>query len=237
MPYTFFVSDIHLNDQQPTITQRFIYFLEHIAYQAQTLYIIGDLFEVWIGDDEQTQLQQTIAQSLKQLSNQGVSLYFIEGNRDFLLGPHFAKQCHMTILPQEQVIDLYGQPWLIMHGDQLCTLDKSYQRFRRIVHQPWLQKLFLSLPLSWRQKLAHRLRQGSQNSNQNKDDAWLDVCQATVEAYCQYYQAKGLVHGHTHRGALHLDDSIWPRLVLNDWDQQGNYLWFDDNHNFDLVYF
>lgn len=234
---TLFVSDIHLNEQQPQITERFIDFIRRIAPQAQTLYIIGDLFEAWIGDDEQTSLQKTIAQELSWLNDQNVNLYFIHGNRDFLLGQRYAQQSQLQLLSPEQVIDLYGQKWLIMHGDQLCTFDRSYQRYRRITQIRWLQYLAVKLPLRWRQHLARKLRQQSQNSTQNKDQAWLDVCSATVKAYCDCHRVHGLIHGHTHKGALHLDESPYPRIVLNDWDQQGNYVYFTQNGEFDLVYF
>lgn len=238
MAFTLITSDIHLNDNQPEITERFMYFLNEIAPQADKLYVIGDLFEVWIGDDEQAPLQQTIARAFKNLNHKhGVSIAFIRGNRDLLLGHHFAQKANLELLPNEQVVDLYNQPWLMMHGDQLCTLDPSYQRYRNIVLRPWVQRLFLSLPLRWRQSLARRLRQNSQKSTQAKNDTCLDVCLDTVQAYCDYYQVKGLIHGHTHRGALHLTETSYPRLVLNDWDQQGNYIWFNDRNEYNLVYF
>lgn len=238
MPYTLFVSDIHLNCEQPHITQRFLYFLQQLAPQADALYVIGDLFEVWIGDDEQTSLHKTIAQAFQTLNTTyQVPIYFIHGNRDFCLGKRYAKQAGLTLLPLEKVINLYGQPWLIMHGDQLCTLDKSYQRYRRLITQSWLQKLLLSLPLRWRQTLANYLRKNSQQSTQSKDAAHLDVSLETVQAYCNDYQVEGIIHGHTHKGDIHLNESSWPRLVLNDWENHGNYIWFDDRHQFDLVYF
>lgn len=226
LPNTLFIADLHLSIHEPAITAGFLRFLQQ-STQTEALYILGDLFETWIGDDDPQPLHQTVAQNLLRLKQQGVPCYFIHGNRDFLIGQHFASQSGMILLPELYLLDLYGQKTLILHGDTLCSDDLAYQRFRRWTHYPWMQRLFLHLPLAQRLKIADILRNRSQISNQNKSNTLMDVNQQTVEATLQSYGVKHLIHGHTHRPAIHRFDyqgQIAQRAVLGAWHQQGSVL-------------
>lgn len=222
MPHTLFIADLHLCHEEPAITAGFLHFLQREAPHADALYILGDLFEAWIGDDDPNPLHAQIARALRQLA---VPCYFIHGNRDFLLGKHFARAAGMTLLPQEQVLELYGKRLLIMHGDTLCTNDSGYQHFRQKVQQRWLQRLFLALPLFMRQRIAMKMRAGSQQANSSKEMAIMDVnAQAVIEAM-QRHNAALLIHGHTHRPAVHplaIDGQHAERLVLGAWHRQGS---------------
>ncbi len=227
---TFFISDLHLDESHPEISDCFLRFLHTAASQADALYILGDFFEVWIGDDNDSPLIEKVSTALKNLSTQGIKLYFMQGNRDFLLGKRFADRCGMQLLNDPTSIDLYGQKILLMHGDLLCTDDLAYQKFRRKVHQPWLQRLFLSLPLSWRQKIAKKARQKSMHYTQHKSRAIQDVNQIAVEKVCQQYGVTTLIHGHTHRPAIHTfksEGKLITRYVLPAWHGQGGALCCD----------
>lgn len=226
MPATLFVADIHLSQDEPAITAGFISFLRRQALRADALYILGDLFEVWIGDDDPNSLHEQVATALRQLNENGVPCYFIHGNRDFLLGERFARLAAMQLLPAEQIVTLYdNQRLLIMHGDTLCTDDAGYQRFRRQVHQRWLQCLFLALPISIRQHIANRMRKNSRQANRRKALEIMDVNQQTVEQVMERYQVRHLIHGHTHRPAVHrftLNQRSAERMVLGAWHLEGS---------------
>ncbi|WP_049294343.1 UDP-2,3-diacylglucosamine diphosphatase [Franconibacter helveticus] len=222
---TLFIADLHLCTEEPAITAGFLRFLAGEARQADALYILGDLFEAWIGDDDPNPLHGQIAIALRSLVDSGVPCYFIHGNRDFLLGKGFARQSGMTLLPQEKVLELYGQRVLIMHGDTLCTDDVGYQAFRAKVHQPWLQKLFLALPLYLRKRIAAKMRAGSKSSNSVKDMAIMDVNAQTVLHTLERHRVQHLIHGHTHRPAVHqLNANGEPafRYVLGAWHTEGS---------------
>ncbi|WP_423185771.1 UDP-2,3-diacylglucosamine diphosphatase [Alishewanella sp. d11] len=230
MPHTLFIADLHLSAQRPDITQAFLTFLQQQAPAADALYILGDLFEVWIGDDNPEPLLDTLAQAIKQLSLQ-VPVYFIHGNRDFLLKQAYATKAGMTLLPPHNVIDLYGTPTLIMHGDSLCTLDLKYQKFRRWWDQPWWQSLILSLPLWYRQRLAAKARAKSaqaKTSYQTSGSASImDVTPTEVPLVMAHYGVQHLIHGHTHRPAVHdlmVKGQAAQRYVLGDWYSQSSYL-------------
>lgn len=222
MSRTLFIADLHLCQQEPAITAGFLHFLQRETRNADALYILGDLFEAWIGDDDPNPLHQQIAAALQALP---LPVYFIHGNRDFLLGQRYARASGMTLLPEEQVLNLYGRSVLIMHGDTLCTDDEGYQRFRRKVHQRWLQTLFLALPLRLRQRIALRMRDSSKDANQQKSVAIMDVnAQAVVDAM-QRHQVQWLIHGHTHRPAVHtltVNGQAAERLVLGAWHSAGS---------------
>ena len=222
MSRTLFIADLHLCQEEPAITAGFLRFLQRETPGADALYILGDLFEAWIGDDDPDPLHQQIAAALRALP---LPVYFIHGNRDFLLGKRYARASGMTLLPEEQVLDLYGKRLLIMHGDTLCTDDEGYQRFRRKVHQRWLQRLFLALPLRLRQRIALRMRDSSKNANSQKSASIMDVnAQAVIDAM-QRRQVQWLIHGHTHRPAVHtLTANGQPaqRLVLGAWHSAGS---------------
>ncbi len=225
MSATLFISDIHLSPQEPTITAGFIAFLEREACCADALYILGDLFDTWIGDDDPSPLHQQVAAALFRLSSTGIPCYFIHGNRDFMLGKRFASQSGLRLLPAQQVIDLYGQPALIMHGDTLCTDDKRYQRFRRVVHQRWLQRLYRCLPFSLRLMIGNRIRTNSKAAKQQKFLEIMDVSQQTVEQVMQNCRVQRLIHGHTHRPAVHhlrINGADAERIVLGAWNETGS---------------
>ena len=222
MAHTLFIADLHLCAEEPAITAGFLHFLQREAPKADALYILGDLFEAWIGDDDPNPLHAEVAQALRQLT---IPRYFIHGNRDFLLGKRFARASGMTLLPEEKLLELYGKHVLIMHGDTLCTDDPGYQRFRAKVHQPWLQKLFCALPLFLRQRIAAKMRAGSKQANSQKDMAIMDVNLQAVRDVMQRYQVPYLIHGHTHRPAVHhLDINGQPaeRIVLGAWHTEGS---------------
>jgi UDP-2,3-diacylglucosamine hydrolase len=225
MPHTLFIADLHLCAEEPAITAGFLAFLRRDALHADALYILGDLFEAWIGDDDPDPLHAEIAAALMTLKQQGIPCYFIHGNRDFLVGKRFARASGMTLLPEEQVPELYGKRMLIMHGDTLCTDDQGYQRFRKKVHQPWLQWLFLALPLFVRQRIALKMRAGSKQANSSKDVTIMDVNDEAVKAAMTRHQVQYLIHGHTHRPAIHpleVNDQPAERLVLGAWHHQGS---------------
>jgi len=222
---TLFIADLHLHTEEPAITAGFLHFLDGVAREADALYILGDLFEAWIGDDDPNPLHQRVADAIRALVDSGVPCYFIHGNRDFLLGKRFARQSGMQLLPHEKVLNLYGRNVLIMHGDTLCTDDAGYQAFRAKVHQPWLQTLFLALPLFIRHRVAAKMRAGSRAANSSKSLAIMDVNQQAVIEAMEKHRVQWLIHGHTHRPAVHQltanDAPAW-RAVLGAWHSEGS---------------
>ena len=222
---TLFIADLHLCPEEPAITAGFLHFLAGPARGADALYILGDLFEAWIGDDDPVPLHAEIARAIRSLVDHGVPCYFIHGNRDFLLGKRFARQSGMTLLPEAQVLSLYGRDVLIMHGDTLCTDDAGYQAFRAKVHQPWLQALFLALPLFVRKRIAAKMRANSKAANSTKTLEIMDVNPHAVVAAMEQHQVQWLIHGHTHRPAMHeLSANGQPafRVVLGAWHSEGS---------------
>ena len=236
---TLFIADLHLSTEEPAITAGFLRLLAGEARAADALYILGDLFEAWIGDDDPNPLHGQIASAIKALVDSGVPCYFIHGNRDFLVGKRFARQSGMILLPEEQMLTLYGKRILIMHGDTLCTDDTGYQRFRAKVHQPWLQTLFLALPLFIRQRIAAKMRAGSKASNQTKSEAIMDVNPQAVIDVMTRHHVHHLIHGHTHRPAIHeLDIEHHParRYVLGAWHHEGSMIKVSEA-NIELLFF
>ena len=227
-----FIADLHLSEARPDLTNAFIKFLATKAKQADELYILGDLFEFWIGDDEQSPLQQQITLALKTLSEQGCRLFYSHGNRDFMIGKRFARECGMMLLPPIYSCEIAGEQALLLHGDQLCTDDEAYQRFRRITSWPWLQWIFLHLPLSRRVKIAQQIRQGSHKGKQQKSRSIMDVTPSSVNDCFAQHQATLMIHGHTHRPMIHelsLDNGQKVRrIVLGDWNTDLWYLQIDD---------
>ncbi|NUU64749.1 UDP-2,3-diacylglucosamine diphosphatase [Enterobacteriaceae bacterium BIT-l23] len=222
---TLFIADLHLCAEEPAITAGFLRFLAGDARKADALYILGDLFEAWIGDDDPEPLHRQVAQALRSLVDSGVPCFFIHGNRDFLVGQRFARESGMQLLPEEQVLSIDGRRVLIMHGDTLCTDDHGYQAFRARVHQGWLQTLFLALPLFIRKRIAARMRAGSKAANGSKSMEIMDVNQQAVREAMSRQQVRWLIHGHTHRPAIHpLDvdgEPAW-RCVLGAWHREGS---------------
>lgn len=232
-----FISDLHLSADRPDITGLFVHFLRHEARFAEALYILGDLFEYWIGDDDNTTFHQTIKSELKALTDAGVPCFFIHGNRDFLIGHQFATETGITLLSESCVIDLYGVPTAILHGDTLCTDDRKYQRFRKIIRQPWLLKVACMLPLALRRKVAHFLRDHSTGNAQGLDNASkpteadlakYDATATAIHALFLDTQASRIIHGHTHRPHVHQHHE-GERIVLGDWYEQGSILDVDDS--------
>ena len=227
-----FIADLHLSEARSDLTNAFIHFLATKAKQADELYILGDLFEFWIGDDEQSPLQQQITLALKTLSEQGCRLFYSHGNRDFMIGKRFARECGMTLLPPIYSCEMAGERTLLLHGDQLCTDDEAYQRFRRITSWPWLQWVFLHLPLSRRVKIAQQIRQGSHKGKQQKSRSIMDVTPSSVNDCFAQHQATLMIHGHTHRPMIHQltlnNGQTVRRIVLGDWNTDLWYLQIDD---------
>lgn len=218
---TLFISDLHLEESRPDITRAFLAFLHDHAVSAQALYILGDFFEAWIGDDEHTPLQEQIAAALKQTSSAGTSVYVMHGNRDFLLGQDYCQRIGATLLSDPTVIDLYGTPTLLMHGDSLCTADVEYQKFRAGMRNPKTQQMLLARPLKDRQLMARQLRELSMAKNKGKAQAIMDVTPEEVVRVMEQHDVPQLIHGHTHRPARHplyIKNQPAERIVLGDWD-------------------
>ena len=215
---TLFIADLHLQTEEPAITAGFLRFLRGEAKSADALYILGDLFEAWIGDDDPDPLHREIASAIKALVDSGVPCYFIHGNRDFLLGKRYARESGMTLLPEEQVLDLYGRRLLIMHGDTLCTDDTGYQAFRAKVHTPWIQTLFLAMPLFIRKRIAARMRAGSKAANSSKSMTIMDVNPQAVVSVMEKHGVQWLIHGHTHLA----NGEPAHRVVLGAWHSEGS---------------
>ncbi|EOX3821506.1 UDP-2,3-diacylglucosamine diphosphatase [Enterobacter quasiroggenkampii] len=222
---TLFIADLHLQTEEPAITAGFLRFLRGEAKSADALYILGDLFEAWIGDDDPNPLHREMAHAIHALVDSGVPCYFIHGNRDFLIGKRYARESGMTLLPEEQVLDLYGRKVLIMHGDTLCTDDTGYLAFRAKVHTPWIQKVFLALPLFIRNRIAARMRAGSKAANSSKSMTIMDVNPQAVVRVMEKHDVQWLIHGHTHRPDVHsllANGQPAHRVVLGAWHTEGS---------------
>jgi len=230
MKKTWFISDLHLDTRHPQMIDAFLDFLDEIKPQAEALYILGDLFEYWIGDDVLLQKNHAflpIIRKLKQLSDAKIKLYFIAGNRDFLIGEHFAKHAACHIIDEAKVIDLYGIPTLIMHGDTLCTDDKDYMTFRAMIRSKQWKSDFLNFSISQRIEQAQALRNASKQQMGQKIECILDVNQAAVTQIMKHYNVLQLIHGHTHRMARHtfdIDGKPAKRFVLGDWRDVAHFL-------------
>ncbi len=240
MHHSIFISDCHLCESRPAIIDSFIRFLAHTAVNADALYILGDLFEYWAGDDViSTGVHSKIIHALQQLSSQGVCLFIMHGNRDFLLGDAFAKATNATILTDPTMVSLYGQSTLLSHGDQLCTDDVDYQRFRAEVRSDVWQSTFLNQPLSDRIAYIESVRQKSDQEKSIKSMAIMDVNPIAVSQLLAHYNYPTLIHGHTHRPMQHqhrIDGQVCDRWVLGDWYEQGSYLRVDTEgfHSYQL---
>lgn len=224
---TYFIADLHLCENRPDISTCFLHFLESDAIQAEKLYILGDLFEAWVGDDDDNPYLKTIADALTHLSQSGTSIYYIHGNRDFLLGNKYAKKSSMTLLPEIETIDLYGRHVVIMHGDTLCTRDIDYQEFRKKSRSWWWQAIVKSLPLFVRKKMAENYRKRSAAATAIKSQDIMDVTQEEVIKCLERNHSQLLIHGHTHRPAVHeviANGAKAQRIVLGDWYEQGAWL-------------
>ncbi|AFA41356.1 UDP-2,3-diacylglucosamine pyrophosphatase [Wigglesworthia glossinidia endosymbiont of Glossina morsitans morsitans (Yale colony)] len=216
-----FISDVHLNQNNPNIINLFLNFLKYQASSANALYILGDLFDIWIGDDYIDDISLKISQVLKNLVIKGTSCYFIHGNRDFLIGKKYAKLANISILPNGTIINLNGKSTIILHGDTLCTYDQKYQKFRKIINKNWLKKFFLNLPLSWRIKISTFVRNKSIINNKNKKSKIMDVNDTYALNLMQKKNASIMIHGHTHLPRIHRLPKNHYRIVLGMWDKAG----------------
>ena len=226
-----FISDLHLNQDRPDITKAFLNFLENTACKAEKLYILGDLFEAWIGDDDQNEFISEIQNALIRI-NKTTKVLFMHGNRDFLIGPDFASSAGMKILTDPVVEEMFGNPVLLMHGDLLCTEDIDYQKFRKVSRDIKWQKEFLSKPLAERRIIAQNLRGASKEATGKKKEEIMDVSECEVIKIIQESSVSLLIHGHTHRPNSHsiaLEKHTAKRIVLGDWDEYGWYVWMDSN--------
>ncbi len=224
---TLFISDLHLDQNRPDICAQFEAFLQGPATQAEALYILGDLFEAWIGDDDDNPVGQSVACGLVNLAERGIPTYFMPGNRDFLLGDEFLATARCTRLTEPTIIDLYGQRVLLLHGDSLCLDDHEYMAFRSMVRDPAWQAGFLAKPLVERRAMARQARLVSQSNTAEKPADIMDVNTGAVEAVMVEHGVSLLLHGHTHRPNIHtlrLPTGPATRIVLGDWYHQGSAL-------------
>lgn len=215
------ISDLHLDPSRPKVTQAFLEFLSHRAAKADALYILGDFFEVWIGDDDDAPLAQMIQQELKSLSENGTELYLMHGNRDFLYGEAFCDKSGASLISDPSVLKLGGKRCLLMHGDSLCTDDHEYMAFREQARNPQWQAQLLAQPIEARRQLAEQLRQQSKSMSAMKAEDIMDVNAQAVANILTQEDADILIHGHTHRPAIHHLDDKKERWVLGDWHDKA----------------
>ncbi|WP_318404096.1 UDP-2,3-diacylglucosamine diphosphatase [Photobacterium leiognathi] len=224
---TLFISDLHLSASRPDMTDCFLRFMAEDTANIDALYVLGDLFEMWIGDDEESPFLQQIKQAFKTLTDSGIPCYFVHGNRDFLIGKRFSQQTGIQLLPEHSVVDLYGKPTLILHGDTLCIEDEAYQRYRKKVHNKFIQWLFFRIPLSKRIQIGEKFRNNSSKNNQMKSQSIMDVTASEVVRVMEEFHVDQMIHGHTHRPDIHsltVNDKPATRIVLGDWYEHGSVL-------------
>ena len=225
------ISDLHLEEQRPDITRAFLHFLQTRARQAEALYILGDFFEVWVGDDGMSPFQHDIARALRELSDAGTRIFLMHGNRDFLIGRAFCRESGCSLLKDPSIVHFNGEPVLLMHGDSLCTLDVGYMKLRRLLRNPLSLFILRNLPLTTRRKLARKLRSESRAQTRMKAREIIDVTPDEVPRIMAEHGVRTLIHGHTHRPAEHtleVSGQSARRIVLGDWDSQGWALQIDE---------
>lgn len=235
---TLFISDLHLDPSRPAITLALVDFLAASARKADALYILGDLFEAWIGDDDDADMAQRVVSALRDLTASGVPVYLMHGNRDFLIGQQFCEASGCQLLADPAVATLYGRRILLMHGDLLCTDDVRYMEFRAEARSPQWQQAVLSRSLAERRVLAAQLRQDSRQATSNKAEDIMDVNYHEVLRRMDEHKVQLLIHGHTHRPDIHhLDSSgqTYTRIVLGDWDQYSWVLEYRPDHEVELI--
>ena len=225
---TLFISDLHLAPERPEQLGQFFDFARTVAPEAQALYVLGDLFEFWLGDDDVDEpFHRAVSDALRGIADAGTRVCFMRGNRDVLAGQVFGKRCGAHMLGDAELIDLHGTRTLLLHGDTLCTDDLEYQKFRAYAHDPQNQALFLSQPMAARREQMLRWRRDSETGKQGKTPEIMDVSPSAVEAVLREHGYPRLIHGHTHRPGRHVhevDGHACERWVLNDWYERGGYL-------------
>ncbi len=229
---TLFISDLHLEASQPEIGEQFLSFLKAEARGSKALYILGDLFEVWLGDDDPNPYYATMKTALRELADAGVPMYFMHGNRDFTIGKDFAAETGVEILDDPTIVDLYGESVLLCHGDSLCTDDVEYQQVRAMTRNPDWQAMMLAKSIEERIAFAMQAREDSKARGESVSDEIMDVNQDAVIALLREHGVATLLHGHTHRPAIHdvdLGDRSAKRIVLGDWYEQGSIVRWDTN--------
>jgi len=227
---TLFVSDLHLEADRPDIGQQFLQFLQSDANEADDLYILGDLFEAWVGDDDPNTHYFSIKRALRKIVDKGIPVYFMHGNRDFMVGKEFANETGVQILDDPYKVTMYGQRALLSHGDILCTDDVQYQRVRQMVRNPEWQAQMRAKPLKERLRIAKEARRQSLEQTINKSLQIMDVNQDEVKKFIQQYEVDVLLHGHTHRPGVHdveVGHRKAKRVVLGDWYTQGSVVRWD----------
>ncbi len=234
-----FVSDLHIDEDQPEIAAQFMKFLAGEAREAQALYILGDLFEVWIGDDDPDPMKRRVLHAIHDLGQAGVPCHFMRGNRDFLTGEVFAERTDCVMLEDLETIDIFGTSTLLLHGDTLCVDDHRYQEFRRMVRAEEWQQHFLSMPAHHRIAMARQARDASRGYTATTPADIMDVSQSAVNTAMRQAGVYTMIHGHTHRPGIHhfeLDGQPATRIVLGDWYDQGTVLrWSADGYRLDSL--
>lgn len=229
---TLFISDLHLEAGQPAIGEQFVSFLANDGRQAEALYILGDLFDAWLGDDDPNPYYGEMKSAMRDLADTGVPTFFMHGNRDFMIGEQFAAETGVTILSDPVVVTLYGQNVVLSHGDALCTDDVHYQKVRAMTRDPDWQSMMRAKPLQERIALAAEARKESVARGASLSDEIMDVNQDAVAATLREHGVDIMLHGHTHRPAIHeidLGDRTATRIVLGDWYEQGSVVRWDEN--------
>lgn len=235
-----FISDLHLSKEKPQLTYLFKKFLDEQAIHAESLYILGDFFDAWIGDDDNCPCYIDIIKKLKSLSDTGVPIYFMVGNRDFLVGRRFCQMSGCQLLKDPTIIDLYGTRTLLKHGDDLCLNDKTYLLYRKIVRNPWGQRAYLALSLKRRRIIAGKIRSKSQQKPGKKNKEISDIPKDAIIKVMEKYRTNQFIHGHTHRPSIHYfhwTPSPKRHIVLGDWGKNGNVLVCKPGEQFYLNYF
>jgi len=229
---TLFISDLHLDEKSPEIGEQFLAFLEGEAADADALYILGDLFESWVGDDDPNPHYAVMKSALRALVDSGVPVFFMHGNRDFMISDQFAEETGVTLLSDPTPIELYGEKVLLSHGDALCIDDKQYQQVRLMTRNPDWQAMMRAKPLQERIAFAESARQQSKEYNESVGEDIMDVNQDAVVGTFRTRDVDILLHGHTHRPAVHdveLEDRTAYRIVLGDWYEHGSVVRWDEN--------
>lgn len=229
----YFIADLHLGPQQPHLTEIFLHFLNDRAHHASRLFILGDLFEYWLGDDAIHPHYQPVIDALNKLGSHGVKIFFMHGNRDFLIGEQFARLTGITLLDDPCVVTVAGEATLLSHGDIFCSDDVGYQQFRELSRTPQWQTEFLAKSIEERKIFAEQARSASRDATRNKSDSIMDVNPKTVVKYMQAHHASRLIHGHTHRPGQHtfmVNNSSCQRIVLADWRKSGHLLICNDHY-------